>query len=119
MHRYGYFPALENVTVNLTVFVLSMNGVALPLILNECSPKPVFLTTKVTLPRGADLAESVNPNSYALTRIVVALVAATGAVGAAPGEASRATIRTKGAAAAGLSREVRRRRWTGENVFER
>src|SRR6266516_3562947 len=71
VHRYGYFPALVNVTVSLAVVLFWMSGVLLPLISKVCPPRPMFLTTNVTFPRRADLAESVNPNSNALTWIVV------------------------------------------------
>jgi len=47
--------------------------------------RPMLVTTNVTLPRGADLAESRKKNSRALTRIVVELVAESALLGAIGG----------------------------------
>src|SRR6266571_3578311 len=80
VQRYGYFPALVNVRVNLAVLRGWMSGVFLPSILKSWAARPMLVTTKVTFPRGADLAESRNRNSRAVTRIVVAWAVALSAV---------------------------------------
>jgi len=89
VQRYGYFPALVNVRVNLAVLGGWMRGVFLPSILKSWAVRPMLVTMNVTFPRGADLAESRKKNSRAVTRIVVALAVALCAVWA---EATRASV---------------------------
>ncbi len=89
VQRYGYFPALVKVRVSLAVLGGWMRGVFLPSILKSWAARPMLVTTKVTFPRGADLAESRNRNSRAVTRIVVAWAVALSAVCA---EATRPSV---------------------------
>jgi len=60
----------------------------LPSIQKSCAVKPVFLMMNVTVPSGAAFADSVKPNSKALTRIARVLVEEARARCGNAGEAS-------------------------------
>src|SRR6185295_10526549 len=75
VQMYGNFPVFWNLTVSVWLLPGARSFVFLPLSLKSWSTLPLFVTLKLTVPLGAEVFESANLNSVALTVIVVAFVA--------------------------------------------